>query len=81
MEIPNTVDSSGKEVSLPPAAYERFAMRRLFWREFGLRYDEVTHREVQETMVFHDLERQHPYRQQRAQREANDAQPVRGRVN
>ena len=74
MEIPNTIDADGKEACFMPLAYETFAMRRLLWRELGLRYDDMEHREILETMKFMDLERKHPYRQERARKEAERKQ-------
>ena len=61
MEIP--------EVPNPPSEYEAFALRRLLWREIGAHYDDMTVREVQEAVLFLELEREHPHRFERAQRE------------
>lgn len=52
----------GQAVSVMPRAYERFAMRRLFWREMGLRYDDMPRGEIEEAMLFRELERKHPQR-------------------
>ena len=48
--------------NLPPVEYERFALRRLFWQDLGLHFDEVSHQEAQEAVTFLALERQHPHR-------------------
>ena len=57
MEVP--------EVPSPPLEYQQFALRRLFWRELGRHYDEMTHAEVEEAQVFMALEQVHPHRFQR----------------
>ena len=54
MEIP--------EVPSPPPEYERFFLTRMFWRELGRHYDEMTHAEVEEAGAFLRLEQQHPQR-------------------
>lgn len=54
MEIP--------EVPNPPREYESFYYTRLFWRELGRHYDEMTRAEVLEARAFMVLEQQHPQR-------------------
>ena len=54
MEIP--------EVPRPPLEYERFFYSRLFWRELGRHFDEMTHAEVEEAKTFMRLESEHPQR-------------------
>lgn len=66
MEIPNAVDASGREVCVAPAAYERYKLRRYFWTEMGLRYDDMTHRDVDDALTFAALERKHPQRERKA---------------
>lgn len=54
MEIPETPN--------PPPEYERFYLTRLFWRELGRHYDDMTRAEVLEAQTFMSLEQKHPQR-------------------
>ena len=60
MEIP--------EVPRPPLEYEHFYYTRLFWREMGRHYDEMTHAEVEEAKRFMVLEQEHPHRFEQKER-------------
>lgn len=48
-----------------PLEYQEFSLRRFFWQSLGLRYDELSHKEVTETLTFMDLEKKHPHRWQK----------------
>ena len=69
MEIP-TVQADGSEVCVMPPEYEEYRMRRLLWQEHGLHYEDTPNMTIAEIIAFGQLEQQHPYRFQRAQREA-----------
>ena len=45
-----------------PLEYERHALRRLFWQEYGKDYDALPHGEVMEALLFRRLEKEHPHR-------------------
>lgn len=45
-----------------PAEYVRFTLVRLFWRELGKHYDEMSVREVHQTAMFLEMEAKHPHR-------------------
>ena len=60
MEIP--------EVPSPPPEYEWFMYTRLFWKELGRHYDEMTYAEVQEARTFMVLEQRHPQRFERGKK-------------
>lgn len=49
-------------VSAMPPEYEKFSMRRSFWVEMGLHYDELPRGEIEEAILFRRLERAHPQR-------------------
>jgi hypothetical protein len=48
-----------------PSEYQSFALRRFFWQQLGLRYDDLSFKEVSETLAFMELERLHPHRQKK----------------
>jgi hypothetical protein len=50
------------EIPHPPPEYARFFYRRLFWRELGRHYDEMTVAEVEEAKTFMALEQRHSHR-------------------
>lgn len=58
-----------KPASAMPPAYERHALRRIFWNEYGLHYDDLPRGEVDEALLFRELERQHPQRFRRGGRD------------
>ena len=45
-----------------PIEYQTFTLRRFFWQELGLKYDDMSYREVVEATTFMALEKQHPHR-------------------
>lgn len=48
-----------------PIEYQAFSLRRFFWQNLGMKYDDMSYREVVEAMTFMELERQHPHRQKK----------------
>ena len=69
MEIP-TEQPDGSEACVMPPEYEEYMLRKVLWQEAGLHYEDTPLEVTKEHMTFRSLEAEHPYRQQKAQRAA-----------
>ena len=75
MEIP-TIQPDGSEQCVMPSEYEEYVLRKIMWTEAGLHYDDTPAHVTAEHIAFRELEAKHPYRQQKAQQEAQRKQRV-----